>query len=178
MSDTDDDLLGIEAFQDMTQAVNRLGTTLQATEQRHRTHAEAQAKAATEALQAAHIALRASQDALQASQTQIRSSLLWTGLAALSVLLLASVVAFYAGQSSGWDQGHAAGYASAHNETDAASWANTPNGQRAYALDRLVSLNKLAACSEAGWRIEKRKEGRACFADKQTDGALNGWLIP
>ena len=136
-TDPDDDLLGVEAFRDMTRAVDRFGAALQATEQRHKTHAEAQTKAANQALQAAQMALRASQEALQASQTQIRSSLLWTGLAALSVLLLASVLAFYLGQSSGWDQGHAAGYATAHNETDAASWANTPNGQRAYALDLL-----------------------------------------
>lgn len=178
MSDTDDEVLGLEAFENMTRAVDRFGATLQATEQRQKTHAEAQGQAATKALQAAQTALAASQNALQASKTEIRSSLLWTGLAALSGLLLASVLAFYAGQSSGWDQGHAAGYATARSETDAASWANTPNGQRAYALDRLGSLNKLAACSETGWRIEKRKEGRACFADKQADGALNGWLIP
>lgn len=183
MSDTDDDdddLLGVEAFQDMTQAVNRLGATLQATELRQKAHTDAQAKAATEILYAARQAAGASQNALQASQTEIRSSLLWTGAAALSVLLLASVVAFYAGQSSGWDQGHAVGYASARNETDAASWANTPNGQRAYALDRLGSLNKLVACSETGWKIEKRKEGRGCFPfhEKEPDGPLNGWLIP
>ena len=115
-ADPDDDLLAIEAFQDLTRAVDRFGTTLQATELRQKTHAEAQARAATEALQAARTALGASQNALQASQAQIRSSLLWTGLAALSVLLLASVLAFYAGQSSGWDQGHAEGYATAHRD--------------------------------------------------------------
>jgi hypothetical protein len=178
VSGTEDDLLGIEAFERMTQAVDRFGITLQATEQRHKTHADAQTKAATETLQAARAALGASQNALEASQAQIRSSLLWTGLAALSVLLLASVLAFYAGQSSGWDQGHAAGYASARDETAAASWANTPNGQRALALDRLGSLNKLVACSEAGWKIEKRKESRVCFAEKAPDGTLTGWLIP
>lgn len=180
MSTTDDDLLGIEAFERMTQAVDRFGITLQATEQRQKTHAEVQTKAATETLQAARAALGASQNALQASQAQIRSSLLWTGLAALSVLLVASLLAFYAGQSSGWHEGHAAGYASAISNNADASWASTPNGQRAFALDRLGSLNKLVACSEAGWKVEKRKEGRICFPfhEKEPDGPLNGWLIP
>ncbi len=58
----------------MTQAVDRFGITLQATEQRQKTHAEVQTKAATETLQAARAALGASQNALQASQAQIRSS--------------------------------------------------------------------------------------------------------
>lgn len=106
--------------------------------------------------------------------------LLWTGLAALSVLLVASLLAFYAGQSSGWHEGHAAGYASAISNNADASWASTPNGQRAFALDRLGSLNKLVACSEAGWKVEKRREGRICFPfhEKEPDGPLNGWLIP
>ena len=75
MSDTDDEAeLGIQAFHDMAQAVNRLGTTLQATEQRQKAHAEAQSKAATEILQAARGVLGASENALEASQAQIRSS--------------------------------------------------------------------------------------------------------
>lgn len=179
MSDTDNEAeLGIQAFHDMAQAVNRLGTTLQATEQRQKAHAEAQAKAATEILYAARQAAGASQEALQASQTEIRISLLWTGLAALSVLLLASVVAFYAGQSSGWHEGHAAGYASAISNNADASWANTPNGQRALALDRQGSLAKLVECSQPGWRITPQKGERVCFVDKAPDGKLYGWVIP
>jgi len=178
VSTTDDDLLGIEAFERMTQAVDRFGITLQATEQRHKTHAEAQTKAATETLQAARAALGASQNALQASQAQIRSSLLWTGLAALSVLLLASMLAFYAGQSSGWHEGHAAGYASAISNNADASWANTPNGQRALALDRQGSLAKLVECSQPGWKLVTQKGDRVCFVDKAPDGKLYGWTLP
>lgn len=74
MSDTDDDPLGVEAFQDMTQAVKRLEATLQATDQRQKTHAEAQTRAATDTLYAAKEAMGASQNALQASQAQIRAS--------------------------------------------------------------------------------------------------------
>jgi hypothetical protein len=174
----DDDLLGIQAFQNMTQAVDRFGSTLRASEEGYRTHTAAQKQATAQALQAAQTALAASQNALQASKTEIRSSLLWTGLAALGVLLAASGGAFYLGEASGWDQGHAAGYATAHNEAEAASWANTPNGQRALALDRLGSLNLIVACSEPGWRIEKQKAGRVCFAGSTPDGKISGWFIP
>lgn len=174
----DTDELGLQAFHDMTQAVNRLGTTLQATEQRNQVHAAAHAKAATEALHAARQALGASQNALHASQTEIRTSLLWTGLAALSVLLLASVVAFYAGQSSGWQEGHAAGYANAISGNAAASWANTPSGQRALGLDRLGSLSKISECSQPGWRVTVQKSERICFVDKAPDGKLYGWIVP
>ena len=180
MSDTDDDLLGIEAFQHLTRAVDRFGATLQATEQRQKTHADAQAKAATEILQAARGVLGASENALEASKARTGINLLWTGLGALGVVLVAFIAGQRSGQSSGWDQGHAAGYTSARDEIAAASWASTPNGQRAFALDRLGSLNKLLACSEAGWKVEKRKEGRVCFPfhEKEPDGPLNGWLVP
>jgi len=179
VSDTDDEAeLGIQAFHDMAQAVNRLGTTLQATEQRQKTHAEAQAKAATEILQAARGVLGASENALEASQAQIRSSLIWAVLIALGVVLVAFVGGFRVGQSAGWDEGHAAGYASAISNNADASWANTPNGQRAFALDRQGSLAKLVECSQPGWRITPQKGDRVCFVDKAPDGKLYGWVIP
>ncbi len=179
MSDTDDDAeLGLQAFHDMTQAVNRLGATLQATEQRQKTHAEAQTKAATEILQAARGALGASQNALEASQAQIRSSLIWAVLIALGVVLVAFVGGFRFGQSSGWEEGHAAGYASAISNNADASWANTPSGQRALALDRQGSLSKLVECSQPGWRITMQKGDRLCFVDRAPDGKLYGWTIP
>ena len=179
MSDTDDDdLLGIEAFQDMTQAVNRLGATLQATELRQKTHAEAQAKAATEILQAARGVLGASENALEASKARAGINLLWTGLGALGVVLVAFTAGQRSGQSSGWDQGHAAGYASAIASNADASWANTPNGQRALALDRQGSLAKLVECSQPGWRVSVQKGDRLCFVDRAPDGKLYGWTIP
>ena len=177
-TDPDDDLLAVEAFRDLAKAADRLGTTLQATEQRQKAHAEAQTKAATKALQAARTVLGASQNALQASQTQIRTQLLWTGLGALGVVLVAFVGGFRFGQSSGWDEGHAAGYASAIASNADASWANTPNGQRALALDRLGSLAKLVECSQPGWRVSVQKGDRVCFVDKAPDGKLYGWIIP
>jgi hypothetical protein len=176
--DTDDDELGLQAFHDMTQAVNRLGTTLQTTEQRNQVHAAAQTKAATEALRAAREALEASQNALEASKAQIRTGLLWAGSVALGVVLVAFVGGFRIGQDTGWDQGHAAGYASAISSNADASWANTPSGQRALGLDRLGSLAKLVECSQPGWRVTVQKGEHICFVDKAPDGKLYGWTIP
>ncbi len=179
MSDTDDaDELGLQAFHDMTQAVNRLGATLQATEQRQKAQTDAQTKAATESLQAARAALGASQNALEASKAQIRSSLIWAALVALGVVLVAFVGGFRFGQASGWDEGHAAGYAGAISNNADASWANTPNGQRALALDRQGSLAKLVECSQPGWRVTVQKGDRVCFVDHAPDGKLYGWTIP
>ena len=178
MSDTDDDLLGIEAFQDMATAVPRLDATLQTTEQRQRVHADAQARAATEILQAARGALGASENALEAAKARAGINLLWTGLGALGVVLVAFVAGQRSGQSSGWDQGHAAGYASAIASNADASWANTPNGQRALALDRQGSLAKLVECSQPGWRIATQKGDRICFVDHAPDGKLYGWTLP
>ena len=179
MSDTDDEAeLGIQAFHDMAQAVNRLGTTLQATELRQKAHAEAQAKSATEILQAARGVLGASENALEASQARAGINLLWTGLGALGIVLVAFMAGQHFGQSSGWEEGHAAGYASAISNNADASWANTPNGQRALALDRQGSLAKLVECSQPGWRITPQKGDRVCFVDKAPDGKLYGWVIP
>ncbi len=179
MSGTDDaDELGLQAFHDMAQAVNRLGATLQATEQRQKAQTEAQTRAATESLQAAKAALGASENALEASKAQIRSSLLWTALVALGVVLVAFVGGVRFGQASGWDEGHAAGYASAVSNNTDASWANTPSGQRALALDRAGSLGKLVECSQPGWRVTVQKGDRVCFVDKAPDGKLYGWTIP
>ena len=178
MSDTDDDLLGIEAFQDMAQAVNRLDAILQATEQRQRVHAEAQTRTTSEAILAAGQALAASQNALQAAQAQIRTQLLWTAAVALGVVLVAFAGGFRFGEASGWQEGHAAGYANAISNNADASWANTPSGQRALALDRQGSLAKLVECSQPGWRVATQKGDRVCFVDHAPDGKLYGWTLP
>ena len=104
--------------------------------------------------------------------------MLWAAAVALGVVLVAFVGGFRVGQSAGWDEGHAAGYASAISNNADASWANTPNGQRALALDRQGSIAKLVECSQPGWRITPQKGDRVCFVDKAPDGKLYGWVIP
>lgn len=114
----------------------------------------------------------ASQKALQASQTEIRSSLLWTGLTAFLIALVAFGGGYFFGQRSGWDTGHAEGYQKARNQEAAASWANTLAGQRAYGLDQL------ALCQGNGWITERQKGGTVCFPNADAKGNVSGWYFP
>jgi len=119
----------------------------------------------------------ASQEALQASQTEIHSSLLWTGLTAFLIVLVAFGGGYFFGQRSGWDTGHADGYQEARNQEEAANWANTPAGQRAYGLDRQGSLDLLTMCRGNGWTTERQKGRTVCFPYADPKGNVTGWYI-
>lgn len=82
---------------------------------------------------------------------------------------------------TGWmafDQGKEAGYGAAikvaRNESAAATWANTPEGQLAYRLALVGSLQQVARCSVPGWKV---KNG-ACLPYPDADGSLHGWALP
>ena len=120
----------------------------------------------------------ASQKALQAAQTEIRSSLLWSGLTAFLIVLGAFGGGYFFGQRAGWDTGHADGYQKARNQEAAASWANTPAGQRAYGLDRQGNLDLLTMCRGNGWTTERRKGGTVCFPNADAKGNVTGWYLP
>ncbi|GEC62074.1 hypothetical protein GOX01_24050 [Gluconobacter oxydans] len=120
----------------------------------------------------------ASQKALQAAQTEIRSSLLWTGLTAFLIVLVAFGGGYFFGQRAGWETGHADGYQKARNQEAAASWANTPAGQRAYGLDRQGDLDLLTMCRGNGWTTERRKGGIVCFPNADAKGNVTGWYLP
>ncbi|MDG6095729.1 replication protein [Acetobacter sp. AN02] len=120
----------------------------------------------------------ASQNALQAAQTKIRSSLLWAALTAFLTVLVAFGGGYFFGQKAGWDTGHAEGYQKARDEQAAASWANTPAGQRAYGLDRRGDLDLLARCRGDGWTTEHRNGGTVCFPNADAKGNVTGWYLP
>jgi len=120
----------------------------------------------------------ASQKALQASQAEIRSSLLWTGLTAILIVLVAFGGGYFFGQRAGSNTGHADGYQKARNQEAAASWANTPAGQRAYGLDRQGNLDLLTMCRGNGWTTERRKGGTVCFPNADAKGNVTGWYLP
>lgn len=82
---------------------------------------------------------------------------------------------------TGWmafDQGKEAGYGAAikvaRNEYAAATWANTPEGQLAYRLALVGSLQQVARCNAPGWKV---KNG-ACLPYTDADGSLHGWALP
>jgi len=123
-------------------------------------------------------ATEASQKALQAAQAEIRSSLLWTGLTAFLIVLVAFGGGYFFGQRAGWDTGNADGYQKARNQEAAASWANTPAGQRAYGLDRQGSLDLLTMCRGNGWTTAHQKDGPVCFPYADAKGNVTGWYLP
>ncbi len=96
---------------------------------------------------------------------------LGAGIAAAAISLLVT----------GWlcfDAGREAGYGAAikvaRNETAAAAWANTPEGQLAYRLALAGSLQQVARCSAPGWKIRNG----ACLPQVDAEGTLHGWVMP
>jgi len=169
---------GLAAFDQLGRTMaetNRLLSRVQ-TSQTERTRQE---NALSAELQAAlKQATGASQKALQASKVEFRSNLLWLGSAALLTLLMAFGGGYWFGHQAGSEQGQAAGYQAARNEQAAASWANTPAGQRAYSLDQRGSLDILARCTGRGWKIEAQPGGNACIPYTYDQGQISGWFIP
>ncbi len=91
------------------------------------------------------------------------------GTAAIT-LVITGCLAFRQGKEAGLGEG----YEVARHEAAAASWANTPEGQLAYRLALVGSLQQVAKCSEPGWKISKG----ACLPYSAPDGNLHGWVIP
>ena len=96
---------------------------------------------------------------------------LGAGIAAAAIsLLVTGWVCFDAGKEAGYG----AAIKVARNETAAAAWANTPEGQLAYRLALAGSLQQVARCSAPGWKIRNG----ACLPQVDADGTLHGWVMP
>jgi hypothetical protein len=179
--DHDEDALaqeGVQAFNRMTAAMQDLGATLKAVDKRQQIKlADEEAEASTARL-AAQDAKDAAKLALQAAKTSARNVAAWAVLGALAGVLVAGGVGYWIGQSSGWKAGQAAGYAAAVDQKAAASWANTPSGKLALALDQNGSLAMLATCNNSGWTVEARAGRRLCFVNPAPDGKNYGWTLP
>lgn len=169
---------GLAAFDQLGREMAETNRLLRAARSDQATRNQQEQALSAEMKTALKQATGASQKALQAAQAEIRSSLLWTGLTALLIVLVAFGGGYFFGQRAGWDTGNAEGYQKARNQEAAASWANTPSGQRAYGLDRLGSLDMLALCKGDGWTMERQKGGTVCFPKLGAKGNLSGWYIP
>jgi len=169
---------GLAAFEQLGREMAETNRLLRAVRSDQATRNQQEQALSDEMKAALKQATGASQEALQASQTKIRSSLLWTGLTAFLIVLAAFGGGYFFGQRSGWDTGHAEGYQEARNQEAAASWANTPSGQRAYGLDQLGSLDMLALCKGDGWTTERQKGGTVCFPYADAKGNVTGWYLP
>jgi hypothetical protein len=142
-----------------------------------RATAEAQAKAAREETRKAltdavrDSALDAARQAASAERFK------WAGIGVGLALISLLVVAIWQ-HRQGEAQGRALGENDAKRECAyaamASAWANTPDGQRAYELEKVGSLHALINCSARG--LERR--GEWCVV--QTDRGKTGfrWRLP
>jgi hypothetical protein len=93
------------------------------------------------------------------------------GIATAAItLLITGWLAFQQGKEAGAGEA----YAVARHEAAAASWANTPEGQLAYRLALVGSLQQVARCTLPGWKVSNG----ACLPFSASDGTLHGWAIP
>jgi len=169
---------GLAAFDQLGREMAETNRLLRAVRSDQATRNQQEQVLSNEMKAALKQATGASQEALKASRTEIRSSLLWTGLMAFLIVLVAFGGGYFFGQRSGWDTGHADGYQKARNQEAAASWANTPAGLRAYGLDRRGSLDMLARCNAPGWSTERQKGGIVCYPNADAKGNVTGWYLP
>jgi hypothetical protein len=109
------------------------------------------------------------QVARDAARTQQWKALGAGVLTTVITLLITGCLAFQQGKQAGLGEG----YKAARHEAAAASWANTPEGQLAYRLALVGSLQQVARCSKPGWRVKKG----ACLPYSAPDG-LHGWMMP
>jgi hypothetical protein len=169
---------GLAAFDQLGREMAETNRLLRAVRSDQATRNQQEHDLSAEMRAALKQATGASQKALQASQTEIRSSLLWSGLTALLIVLVAFGGGYFFGQRAGWDTGHADGYQKARNQEAAASWANTPAGQRAYGLDQLGSLDLVSQCMGHDWQRSIQDGKRVCFPQVDAKGNMAGWYIP
>ncbi len=169
---------GVQAFNAMTAAMDRLGDVLTTVDRRQQIRLADDEEEASTARLAAQDAKQAAQTALQATRASARSVAAWAVLGALAGVLVAGAAGYWIGQSSGWKAGQAAGYAAAVDEKAAASWANTPSGRLAFAMDQADGLALVTRCLGQGWWTETRQGRRFCFVGPAPDGKTYGWPLP
>jgi hypothetical protein len=106
------------------------------------------------------------------AQVATRQMFQWA-IAAIIIAGLALGLTFWYGHSTGIESGKAIGYADAKDEKAAAAWANTPQGQQAYWLAKVGSIDTLAKCSGKGWKIENG----LCYPFPAGDQKVYPWKI-
>ncbi|CFK96854.1 hypothetical protein [Burkholderia pseudomallei] len=104
-----------------------------------------------------------------ARKQQWKALAIGIGAAAIS-LLVTGWVCFDAGREAGYG----AAIKVARNETAAAAWANTQEGQLGYRLALVGSLQQVARCNAPGWKIRNG----ACLPQADAEGTLHGWVMP
>ena len=169
---------GIQAFNRLTAAVTGLESRLDVLEHGLGSKATQAERAASTAATAAQNAIQAAEHVEAATRAEARS---WTAYATCLVVagtLAAGGLGYLLGEQAGQATGEAAGYRTARSEAAAASWANTPAGQTAFALDRVGSVDQFVRCDRQGWKVVVRDGQRICYPHAAADGKLYGWVLP
>ena len=96
----------------------------------------------------------------------------WAG-GAVGVAFLTLGLVSWGAFTKGAESGRAEAYRQVQDEKAAAAWANTPQGQTAYRLAQLGSIDQLATCNSPGWKVEHG----ACIPYQAQDGHAYGWKI-
>ncbi len=169
---------GIQAFTDMTATMKRLGGRLDGFEKGLASKVSSAEQAAAKAESAAQKASQVVKHAEATARASARHLIAWAILVSLAGVLVIGGAAYWLGHDSGRESGLADGYATARDEQAAASWANTPSGRLAFALDRAGSLSMLAQCSNQGWKAETISNRRVCIVRPIQDGIVYGWTLP
>lgn len=170
---------GVRAFNRMTAAMHGLDGRMSTLDTGLNAKVAAAERAASLATTAAQTAKQAADGLHDAARAKARSHASWAVLGALAGILGAGGAGYWLGHASGRDSGLADGYRAAQDEKAAASWANTPSGRLAFAMDQGGSLAMVARCAGQGWEVETRKGGvRVCFVNKAADGTNYGWVLP
>jgi hypothetical protein len=169
---------GVRAFNRMTAAMHGLEGRIITVDASLGTKVSAAERAATLAASAAQTAKQAADGLHAAARAKARSHASWAVLGALAGVLGAGGAGYWLGHASGREGGLADGYQAAHDEKAAASWANTPTGRLAFALDQAGSLTVLATCANHGWQTETRQGRRICFVKPDASGSIYGWTLP
>lgn len=169
---------GVRAFRALTESIEHVGQVLIRVEGTQQALVGDQQRAATRIIDAAKEAQRAAWTALQAAKAPRWPVASWAALGAVLGILGGIGGGYYLGRSSGWDAGQAAGYAAARDEQAAVSWANSPGGRTARALEGAGSLTALVTCSNPGWQITTRDRRRLCLPNAAPDRSQYGWFLP
>ncbi|QBL95666.1 hypothetical protein KSAC_34870 (plasmid) [Komagataeibacter saccharivorans] len=170
--------------------MNGLSDTLSRYDNATKTHALVFDNAADRAVKAA----AALEETTQKKQKQ---SLIWVGGMVMVVALIIGAISYFEGKSvgaamgqeainareyedgrvQGFKEGQMSGKKEALDIATAASWANTPNGYRAYLMDKSGDLNSILECSRPGWTKETQPGGNVmCYPRSAKDG-LYGWVV-
>ena len=170
---------GIEAFNRMAGAVQDLQSRLAALDAGMGRKVAQAEQAASKAETAAVNAQMTAQHAEATARAVARSAASWAILGAVAGLLVAGGAGYWLGHASGRENGLADGYRGALDENAAASWANTPTGRLALALDQAGSLDQLARCNGQGWTPAVQAGRKVCYPNATPGKAsVGGWYLP